>query len=135
MDPYFSRFGITAAQWGVLRQLHRAEAEGFRKLRPTDLCRRLLVKPPSISTLLDRVERLGFVARIEASGDQRTKEVALTRAGRRLIARVLREHPNQIRRVLAGLTCDEQHQLHRLMEKFAAHLSQLIGHVPSGGPR
>ena len=33
MQPYFVRFGITASQWGVLRALHRAEAEGLPGLR------------------------------------------------------------------------------------------------------
>lgn len=134
MDPYFARFGISAAQWGVLRQLHRAETEGLRKLRPTDLCRRLLVKPPSITTLLDRLERFGYLARTDAAGDQRAKEVALTRAGRQLVARVLRHHPNQIRRVLAGLTMEEQHELHRLMEKFGSHLVHMIDCTSPGGP-
>ena len=33
MQPYFAQFGISGAQWGVLRNLHRAEVEGLRGLR------------------------------------------------------------------------------------------------------
>ena len=41
MQPYFARFGISGAQWGVLRNLHRAEQEGIPALRLTDLSERL----------------------------------------------------------------------------------------------
>ena len=43
MQPYFAQFGISGAQWGVLRNLHRAESEGLRSLRLTDLSRRMLI--------------------------------------------------------------------------------------------
>src|SRR5437016_2507823 len=63
MQPYFARFGISGAQWGVLRNLHRAEQEGIPALRLTDLSERLLVRPPSVAGVVERLERSGLVAR------------------------------------------------------------------------
>ena len=63
MQPYFARFGISGAQWGVLRQLHLAEQEGLAGLRQTDLSERLLVRPPSVTGVVDRLERVGYVQR------------------------------------------------------------------------
>src|SRR5689334_12134790 len=103
MRPYFAQFGISGAQWGILRALHRAEGEGCEGLRLTDLGRRLLVRPPSVTTLIDRLERMGLVLRTAAKGDQRTKQVKLTRAGRRLVAKVLKRHPSQICEILGCL--------------------------------
>src|SRR6185436_19781794 len=74
MDPYFAQFGISGAQWGILRQLDRAEREGLTGLRLADLGHRLLVRPPSVTTLVDRLERLGLVTRATAAGDQRAKQ-------------------------------------------------------------
>ena len=125
MEPYFAKFGISAAQWGVLRALQRAEAEGVERLRLTDLGRRLLVKPPSVTSIIDRLERNGLVARQAARDDQRAKLLNLTPAGRQLVARVLEKHPSQIRAILGGLTETEQHQLYHLMERLAAHLETL----------
>jgi len=125
MDPYFARFGISGAQWGVLRQLHRAEAEGIRGLGLTDLGRRLLVRPPSVTSVVDRLERERLVARSVADGDQRAKKVSLTPAGRQLVRRVLEYHPSQMRTILAGLTQSEQRTLNSLMGKLSEHLESL----------
>jgi DNA-binding MarR family transcriptional regulator len=132
MEPYFLQFGISGAQWGVLRSLHRAEDEGLEHLRLTDLGRRLLVRPPSVSTIVDRLERVGLVSRLRAATDQRAKEIALTPAGRKLVKRVLKRHPAQIRAVLGGLDSSEVRVLHRLMDQISAHLQSMDrnGHSP-----
>jgi DNA-binding MarR family transcriptional regulator len=125
MEPYFAQFGISGAQWGVLRSLHRAEGEGLAHLRLTDLGRRLLVRPPSVSGVVDRLERIGLVSRLRAANDQRAKEVVLTRAGRELVKRVLRKHPAQMRAVLGGLDRGEMRTFHKLVDQVSAHLETL----------
>src|SRR4051794_15867202 len=89
MEPYFARFGIGGSQWGVLRNLYRAEEEGVPSLRLTDLSGRLIIRPPSVTEVVNRLQRMGLVKRAEVSGDQRAKHVCLTRAGRKLVRRVL----------------------------------------------
>src|SRR5437588_12552015 len=64
MEPYFARFGISGSQWAVLRTLLRAEAEGRKQLRLTDLGNRLLIRPPSVTGVVDRLQRMGLVARV-----------------------------------------------------------------------
>src|SRR5947208_16992737 len=75
MDPYFTQFGVSGSQWGVLRALHRAEMEGHRALRLTDLCDRLLVRPPSVTGVVDRLQRIGLIARTKSAEDHRVREV------------------------------------------------------------
>src|ERR1700732_2583992 len=77
MQPYFASFGISASQWGVLRTLHRAEQEGLPGLRLTDLGERLLIRPPSVTGVVDRLERAGLVERAGSPFDMRAKQVAL----------------------------------------------------------
>src|SRR5438552_11431198 len=84
MQPYFARFGISGAQWGVLRNLHRAEQEGQAGLRLTDLGRRMLIRPPSVTGIADRLERVGLIVRRASETDRRSKQVALTEKGRQL---------------------------------------------------
>ncbi len=127
MNPYFARFGISGAQWGVLRQLHRAEAEGRDGLRLTDLSDRLLVRPPSVTGIVDRLERVGYVQRDAVSSDLRAKQVSLTIRGRAVVERVLEVHPKQIAAVMGGLDADEQGELARLLYKLRLHLLELDG--------
>src|SRR5262249_37859305 len=89
MLPYFGRFGITGSQWGVLRNLHRAEQAGSPALRLSELSERLLIRPPSVTGLIDRLERAGLVRRTVGPTDLRVRQIQLTAAGRELVERVL----------------------------------------------
>jgi DNA-binding MarR family transcriptional regulator len=122
MQPYFSQFGISGAQWGVLRVLHSAEDEGAKGLRFTDLSKRLLIRPPSVTGVVDRMERAGLVVREDEPADLRVKKVVLTGKGREITVRVLREHRSQIASVLGGLSSEEQTELQRLLSKLSQHL-------------
>jgi DNA-binding MarR family transcriptional regulator len=126
MQPWFARFGITGAQWGVLHNLHWAEAEGRATLRLTDLSERLLIRPPSVTGVVDRLERACLVARADSATDLRVKDVALTPRGRRLVKRVLTGHAAQVESVMEVLTPVEQGKLQRLLRRMEAHLDGLL---------
>lgn len=122
MEPYFARFGISGSQWSVLRTLHRSEEEGLPRLRLTDLGDRLIVRPPSVTGVVDRLQRMGLVRRAASADDQRVKHVSLTAAGRALVRRVLAQYPAQVDTVLGGLAAAEQAELGRLLDRLASHL-------------
>ncbi len=126
MHPHFARFGITPSQWGVLRNLHRAEQEGIPSLRLTELSERLLIRPPSVTGLVDRLERARLVTRDGSPTDLRAKQVGLTKAGRRLVERVLAVHEGHVNTVLTGLNPEEQRELHRLLVLWRKHLEGLL---------
>jgi len=134
MQPYFSRFGITGSQWGVLRTLHRSELEGTSGLRMTDLSDKLLIRPPSVTGVVDRLERSGLVERKASPDDQRSRLVGLTDAGRQLVERVLTVHEAQVEYVLAGLTLPEQMALQRHLARLGRHLEALLAGTPAAPP-
>ncbi len=131
MQPYFARFGISGSQWGVLRQLHRAEGEGLEGLRLVDLSERLLIRPPSVTGVVDRLERAGLVVRDGSPTDLRVKHVALTNQGRHLVERALEGHQEQIGRVMGCLSPDEQEQMHDLLARLEDHLGGLLRPGPA----
>jgi MarR family transcriptional regulator, 2-MHQ and catechol-resistance regulon repressor len=126
MQPYFARHGISGSQWGVLRNLLRAEQEGLAGLRITALSARLLIRPPSVTGVVDRLERAGLVVRQNDPADQRAKFVQLTLAGRRLVEHVLIGHPRQVEAVLGGLSKAEQASLHELLLRLGRHLDKEV---------
>jgi len=126
MQPHFARFGITGAQWGVLRNLHRAELEGHGALRLTDLSERLLIRPPSVTGVVDRLERAGLVSRGGSPTDLRAKQVALTPRGRQVVERALTAHAARVESVMGALTAPEQAELHRLLGRLEGHLEGLL---------
>jgi DNA-binding MarR family transcriptional regulator len=137
MQPQFARFGISGSQWAALRTLQRAEAEGRSSLRITDLSERLLIRPPSVTGVIDRLERSGLVARDASPDDLRTRRVRLTAGGRRLVRQVTGVYGEQVDRALAGLRSPDQQELHRLLERLCGHLEKLLERTnraaPNGG--
>jgi DNA-binding MarR family transcriptional regulator len=125
MQPYFARFGISGAQWGVLRNLHRAEQEGLPGLRLTDLSRRMLIRPPSVTGIADRLEKVGLIVRRASATDGRAKHAALTEKGRQVVEEVLTVHQAQLARVMGGLSTEQQAQLDKLLVQVAEHLAVL----------
>ncbi len=133
MQPFFARFGISVSQWGTLATLNMAEQEGLAGLRLTDLSDRLLIRPPSITGVVDRLQRQGLVARENSATDLRAKQVRLTPAGRDVVDRVLRQHAARIGQIMGGLGPDEQRTLHGLLERLACHLDRMLDEKTDDG--
>jgi len=125
MRDYFGRRGISGSQWGVLRALRREEAAGNAGLRLTDVSRRLLITPPSVTGVVNRLERLGLVARKSSPGDGRAKLVVLTPAGRAMYQEIIDGHRARVHKVMAGLSDDELRALHELLKRLGQHLETI----------
>jgi DNA-binding MarR family transcriptional regulator len=126
MQAHFARFGISGSQWGVLRVLDRARKAAQPGLRITDLSDQLLIRPPSVTGAIDRLERAGLVERHSTPLDQRVKQVSLTSKGSELVDRALEAHQRQISTVLGGLNTKEQAELGRLLSQLGHHLLGLL---------
>jgi len=124
MRPYFLQFGLSQSQWAILRILSRAEEEGRAEgLRLVELGQRLLVQPPSVTTLVRRLEKTGLVCHSAAPNDRRGIQLRLTAQGRELVQRVLLVHRDQIRHVVGGLDDRELSQFCDLVERLNTHLT------------
>ena len=118
----------------MLRALHRAEDEGITALRLTDLCDRLLVRPPSVTGVVDRLHRTGLLRRTRSAQDHRAKEVSLTSAGRERVRQVLEHLPAQLESVLSPLNGEDRQELQRLLETLAQRLVTLAASAEGGKP-
>ena len=125
MEPFFARFGISAPQWSVLINLHRAELEGQTGLRLCDIGQRMLVRPPTVTGVVDRLERVGLVTRGGVPDDLRAKIVSLTDKGRALVDRVQAVCPKQVDTIMGVLDAAEVAELDRLLGKLGRHLADL----------
>jgi DNA-binding MarR family transcriptional regulator len=129
-EPHFARFGLSPAQWGVLRALSRLEERGESEPRMHELGAALLVHPPSLSATLDRMERAGLVTKRDDENDRRICRVALTRTGRERLEGARDLHNQWIDRVMSGLGRPEQARLADLLTRLGGHMSNLIAGSP-----
>ena len=94
-------------------------------MRLRDLGERLFIQPPSVTGVVDRLEREGLVARSKEEDDLRVRRVRLTDEGRAVIERVLAVHAGEIQALMSGLTVRQQATLARLLDQLDAHLKAL----------
>ena len=72
----------------VMRSLALADERGLPGLRITELADELGVRPPTITTMVDSLERRGLAARGNDGSDRRAVIVSITAEGRALGARM-----------------------------------------------
>jgi DNA-binding MarR family transcriptional regulator len=131
MYPWFVHWGISSgAQWGVMQALRRAERQGQGGLRLSELGDRLLVRPPSVTGVIDRLERSGLVRRSADNADLRAKQVSLTAAGRALLDGSTRGHAARVRKLMEALSPAEQADLARLLQKLGRHMAAVADKEP-----
>lgn len=131
MRPYFLQFGLSQAQWSILRALYRAmEDEGRNGLRMGELGQRLLVQPPSVTMLVRRLMKAGLVRQSAVRNDRRGFELHLTTKGGNLVKRVLLAHQTQIRAVMGGLGDEELPAFCQYLERLNTHLAALAAKTP-----
>jgi MarR family 2-MHQ and catechol resistance regulon transcriptional repressor len=73
--------------------------------------------PGSISVAVDRLLERGLVSRAESTDDRRVRIVALTKAGKDLIAPIFRKHSAEIAKVFADASPKELQTLETVLKK------------------
>ena len=111
--PLLSQHGLTVSQLGVLETLLH-----LGPMPQTKLCGKLLMSGSNLTTVIDNLERQGWVRRERDLYDRRVQNVHLTAEGRRLIEDVFPPHVARITDTLGALTRDEQRELGRLCKKL-----------------
>jgi DNA-binding MarR family transcriptional regulator len=113
------KLGVYRGQNFILTAL--AEEEG---LAQSELADRLLVRPPTISNSLERMEAAGWIERRPDPGDRRISRVYLTEAGRALQDTVVSLWHDLEAQTFAGLTPDQRDSLWQMLGQIRENLRQ-----------
>ena len=107
-------YGISLAQYNVLRILGGAEPEGLCR---NELRDRMLSRMPDVTRLLDRMEEAGLVTRTRDAADRRLVSTRITGEGRRLLADLDPVVADEHRRRLGHLGEAQLETLVKLLER------------------
>jgi DNA-binding MarR family transcriptional regulator len=80
------------------------------------------VSAPAATRNVDKLERLGLLARVPSQGDRRATLLAVSPKARRLVRDYERAKRERLAPVLASFQPEEIHQLSALLERFAVAL-------------
>ncbi len=106
--------GVTEQQYQLLRILYGA---GVSRPPCLELARELMIPPPNLSRLLDRLVRLGWVRRLRDAPDRRVVTVQLTDRGWRRMERLEPLVAEFYHERFAHMTDPELLELARLLRK------------------
>ena len=112
-DEFFRPFGITDAQYNVLRILEGAK----EPLSQQELARRLMVSRANVTSLIDKLEARGLVERC-ACEDRRVKLIELTERGLELVEETFADVQRLAAQLMQPLSEAEQQHLHQLLTKL-----------------
>lgn len=113
--------GLTLARARLL--MHLAKEEGATQ---TELAQALEVEQPSMVTLIDALEKKGFVTRRAVTGDRRARGIFLTDGARREAETIL-EFANELReQVLMGVDENDLAVATRVLGQVARNIGASV---------
>lgn len=119
IDKIVGPYGVSAAQSPLLMLLAGQDGQCQK-----DLADKLDVKPSSLTTMLNRMEKTGVLERRQSETDHRSFHVFLTAKGRRAAQKLGAVVRFTNERNLAGFRSEEKILLLRLLEHMAQNMER-----------
>jgi DNA-binding MarR family transcriptional regulator len=85
IDVFLKPYGITSAQYNVLRILRGVYPNGHARC---DIARRMIERAPDVTRLIDRLETMKLVERDRSQQDRRLSITRISKTGLELLKRV-----------------------------------------------
>lgn len=115
MNKVFSAHGLNGASFDVLATLLRSGPP--HALSPNQLLATMMVSSGTMTHRIDQLVKEGMVARVPNPQDKRSVQVQLTERGRAVIDAAVTDHVAGQKRLLCGLTPEDQAALNGLLDK------------------
>lgn len=116
MEKVFSQYGLNRSSFDVLATLRRA-GDPYT-LSPGEMLSTLMVTSGTMTNRIDQLEKAGLVIRKVNPEDGRGFLVSLTPEGLELINQVIESHVENQKRLVSGLSQQEQQTLNQLLKVF-----------------
>ncbi|MFB6467222.1 MarR family winged helix-turn-helix transcriptional regulator [Cytobacillus sp. Hz8] len=113
---------ITRLQWILLRHVGRSE-----HCTMGSLANHFNVSMSTVSQMIDRLEKWGYVQRETLARDARVKIVSLTEKGEKIIKEVRTSYLQQLTNGLSRFSEDEQEMFIGFLQQLAENLGDLSG--------
>ena len=124
-DLWLQPHGLNWETFDVIVSLRRSGAP--YRMRPTELSESCLLTSGAMTSRLDRVEKMGLIARRPAPDDRRSVQVELTPKGIAMAEQVIQAHFAAARQLLECLHDDERRTLAHLLRKVLTTIEPAKG--------
>lgn len=112
--------GLNPTEFGVLELLHHRGKQPIQKIG-----QKILLRSGSMTYVVDKLEKRGFLERILCENDKRVTYISITQTGVELIESIFPEHAKNIESLMSGLDADEQNSAIELLRKLGLSVRNL----------
>jgi len=110
---------LTIEQWSVLYQLWKEDGSSQQ-----DLCERTFRDKPSITRLVDNLEKLQLVKRVPSESDRRINLVYLTRQGTKMQEQTMQLAEQTLNEALSGINPEHINLCKEILQQVYDNLKQ-----------
>jgi MarR family transcriptional repressor of mepA len=121
-EQKLAEYKITNQQARLLGAIRRSLFDGANISRKF-LQERMELSGPSVTSLLNGLEKNGFITRYPAKDDGRAMQIAVTEKGEKIMAALDRVFQDTEQRLLAGMTEEEKAVFITLLARAYANMS------------
>jgi DNA-binding MarR family transcriptional regulator len=118
------RLGLGPARFMVVRAIYMAEQH---RLSLSEIARSLRVTSTNVTSLIDGLERDGWVTRVASTNDRRVTFAQLTAEGKAKCERLIPEVARFTAQIFASFSAEERAELNRLLVKLRRAAVQAAG--------
>lgn len=113
----YAEYDLNRAQSGILFILHQEES-----MSQKDLAKRMNVTPPSITSMIKKMEQQGYITRKVDEQDQRVMRLTLADKGKEKIDYVIKTAEKMDEKVFEGMSAEEKMLFRRLLLQIIDNL-------------
>lgn len=110
---------LTIEQWSVLYQLWKQDGSSQQ-----ELCKRTYRDKPSITRLVDNLEKLQLVKRVPSAADRRINLVYLTKTGQRLEEQTMNFAEQTLNEALIGIPGEHVNLCRQILQQVYDNLNE-----------
>lgn len=112
--------GLNHTEFAVMELLHHSGRQPIQKIG-----QKILYGSGSMTYVVDKLQKRGFVERILCDKDKRVRYISITKAGGELMDSIFPEHAKNIENLMSGLNADEQDVAIELIRKLGLSVRNL----------
>ena len=121
------KVGTRHGQGKILSILRQEDGIGQK-----DLAEKLRIRPASLSELLDKMQKSGWIQRQVNEADRRKINIRLTKEGEKVSQQMVKARREMADQMFGVLTQQEQGELERILQKLVNGLESCCEEDPAG---
>ena len=119
-NQFFQANGLNPTEFAVLELLYHKGRQPLQKIGG-----KILLASGSITYVIDKLEKRGYLERINCPTDRRVTYAEITEEGKDLMASLFPEHEQHLHELTDSLSAEEKDQAIELLKKLGLSIKDL----------